>query len=148
LQEVEMQVSELLQEKGPLVVTVQPDATVTDALSEMARHNIGAVIVSRDGRSIEGILSERDVVRSLTASGPTVLDGPVSAIMSSDVHTASPDDAVDLLMTTMTERRFRHIPVVDRGRVVGIVSIGDVVKSRTDELERDRAALVDYIGAR
>jgi CBS domain-containing protein len=143
-----MRISEILQKKGPEVVTVRPDATVSTLLGELARHNIGAVVVSRDGVALDGIVSERDVVRALESTGAEVLDRPVGSIMSHGVHTATPEATVDGLMSTMTELRIRHIPILDGNRVVGIVSIGDVVKSRTDELVRDRDALVDYIGAR
>jgi CBS domain-containing protein len=143
-----MHISELLQGKGSNVVTVRPDDLVSAVLRELADHNIGAVVVSSDGRHVDGIASERDVVRALSADGPGILDGPVTAIMSPEVHCASPGDTVDSLMATMTNERVRHIPVLEDGSIVGIVSIGDVVKSRTDELTRDRDALVDYIGAR
>jgi CBS domain-containing protein len=143
-----MQVAELLESKGSSVVTVQPDVTVADVVAELSRHNIGAVVVSSDGRRIDGIASERDIVRALNDTGASTLERPVRTIMSTDVYVVSPSDPVDSLMATMTNRRFRHVPVVEDGAIIGIVSIGDVVKSRTDELEHDRALLVDYIGAR
>ncbi len=143
-----MRVEEMLQRKGSDVFTVRPNATVSDVVGELTRNNVGAVVVSEDDRTIDGIVSERDVVRALAKGGADVLSTEVSTIMSVDVHTASPDDTVDALMATMTQRRFRHIPVVKDGALIGIVSIGDVVKSRTDELEHDRDLLVDYIGAR
>jgi CBS domain-containing protein len=143
-----MRISELLEAKGSSVVTVSPEATVGEVIGDLARHNIGAVIVSRDGQRIDGIASERDIVRALDTDGAHLLGRAISAIMSTDVYCAAPADPVDSLMATMTTRRFRHVPILDQGKIVGIVSIGDVVKSRTDELERDRALLVDYIGAR
>jgi CBS domain-containing protein len=143
-----MRIVELLGSKGSSVVTVSPEATVADVLGALAHHNIGAIVVSRDGHTIDGIVSERDIVRALDANGAPVLTRAASSIMSHDVHTAAPSDAVDSVMATMTNRRIRHVPVVDGGEMIGIVSIGDVVKSRTDELERDRELLVDYIGAR
>lgn len=143
-----MRVSSVLKTKGSAVATVVRDATVRQAVAELARHEIGALVVSPDGARIEGIVSERDVVRRLQDRPDTLLDAPVWQIMSAAVETCSPDDEIESLMATMTERRFRHVPVVDGGRLVGIVSIGDVVKSRIEELERDRAELVDYINAR
>jgi CBS domain-containing protein len=130
------------------VVTVPPDSTVRDLLETLAQHRIGAVVVS-PGDGIVGIVSERDVVRHLRASGASILDRSVARIMTTDVITCRRETAVDELMTTMTERRIRHVPVVDeRGAVVGIVSIGDLVKSRISELEGERDDLVGYIGAR
>lgn len=143
-----MRVEEMLQKKGSDVFTVRPVTTVSDVVDELTRNNIGAIVVSEDGRTIVGIVSERDIVRALAKGGADVLGTEVVTIMSVDVHTASPDDTVDALMATMTKQRFRHLPVVKDGGLVGIVSIGDVVKSRTDELEHDRDLLVDYIGAR
>jgi CBS domain-containing protein len=135
------------------VVTVPPGATVRDLLDVLARNRIGAVVVaSGDGSSngaIAGIVSERDVVRHLRASGASILDRPVSHIMTTDVVTCRRETAVEELMSTMTDRRIRHVPVVDdAGTLVGIVSIGDLVKSRISELEGERDDLVGYIGAR
>jgi CBS domain-containing protein len=141
-------VKEVLASKGSVVFTVAPDTPVVIAVEQLALHNVGAIVVSHDGRSIEGIVSERDVVRAIHAVGPNALSQPVESIMTTEVRTASLEDSVDALMETMTTHRIRHIPVLEDGAMVGIVSIGDVVKSRTEELERDRAALVDYIGAR
>ena len=143
-----MRVSKVLKTKGSAVATVTRQTTVRQAVAELARHQIGALVVSSDGARIEGIVSERDVVRRLDDQPDTLLDAPVSQIMSGTVETCSPDDDVVSLMSVMTEGRFRHLPVVDAGRLVGIVSIGDVVKSRIEELERDRAELVDYINGR
>ncbi len=143
-----MKIAELLEAKGHEVATVVPDALVRDVVAELTKRNIGAVVVSGDRHRIEGIVSERDIVRAIDAHGPSALDRPVRSIMSTPVEVSTPDDAVDSLMATMTEHRIRHLPVVADGDLVGIVSIGDVVKSRTEELEAERAALVDYIGAR
>jgi CBS domain-containing protein len=127
----------VLRAKGDAVVTVAPNATVRELLDVLARHRIGAVIVS-SGAGIAGIVSERDVVRHLRASGASILERPVARIMTTDV-----------IMGTMTDRRIRHVPVVDdHGAIVGIVSIGDLVKSRISELEGERDDLVGYIGAR
>jgi CBS domain-containing protein len=127
------------------VVTVKPDATVRELLALLAEHNIGALVVSEDGGSVDGIVSERDVVRRLHAD-ETVLESPVSSIMSADVATCEGDATVNELMQVMTERRFRHIPVVgDDGRLTGIMSIGDVVKSRMSELQFERDQLDSYV---
>ncbi len=138
----------LLRSKGDAVVTVPPSATVRELLGTLAEHRIGAVVVS-SGAGIAGIVSERDVVRHLHAAGPEVLERTVGSIMTTEVVTCRRETPVDELMTTMTERRIRHVPVVDEhGAIVGIVSIGDLVKSRISELEGERDDLVGYIGAR
>ena len=136
----------VLRTKGDAVVTVPPAATVRELLDVLARHRIGAVIVS-SGAGIAGIVSERDVVRHLRASGASILDRAVARIMTTDVVTCRRDTPVEELMATMTDRRIRHVPVVDdHGAIVGIVSIGDLVKSRISELESERDDLVGYIG--
>ncbi len=138
----------LLRSKGDAVVTVPPSATVRELLGTLAEHRIGAVVVS-SGAGIAGIVSERDVVRHLHAAGPEVLERTVGSIMTTEVVTCRRETPVDELMTTMTERRIRHVPVVDEhGAIVGIVSIGDLVKSRISELEGERDDLVGYIGNR
>ena len=143
-----MQISAILQRKGPSVATIGQDATIRDAVAELARHNVGALVVSGDGRAVEGIISERDVTRALDKFGGEALDKPVRTIMSSEVRTVSPDDEVERLAVMMTEFRIRHAPVVKDGALAGIVSIGDVVKSRIEELEQDKDALFKYIDAR
>ena len=143
-----MQVSSLLEQKGAAVVTIAAHATVAEAVAELERHGIGALVVSGDGSHIDGIVSERDVVRALGHRGADLLEEPVRGIMTANVVTATPDDEVESLMTTMTDNRVRHVPIVVEGAVVGIVSIGDVVKSRIGELEKDRQELVEYITAR
>ncbi|MBF6167855.1 CBS domain-containing protein [Streptomyces gardneri] len=143
-----MRISEILRRKGSDVATVAPDTTVRRLLATLAERNIGAVVVSPDGDAIAGIVSERDVVRSLHARGAALLDTPVSAIMTSEVRTCTPDDRVDGLRRTMTEHRIRHLPVVHEGRLVGIVSIGDVVKSAISELATEREHLVEYLQGR
>ena len=140
-----MQIAQLLRRKGPEVVTVTPGSPVRTALSLMADRGIGALVVGGAPGAVDGILSERDVVRGLHASGPGVLDGPVSALMTAEVRTCVPSASVHDLARLMTEHRVRHVPVVEDGRLLGIVSIGDVVKARLDELEEERAHLVDYI---
>ena len=140
-----MRIHEVLARKGDQnVVTVKPDASVRDLVGFLAEHNIGALVVSADGSSVDGIVSERDVVRRLH-DDESVLDSPVSAIMSVDVETCEGDATVNELMQVMTERRFRHIPVVAEGALTGIVSIGDVVKSRMSELEFERDQLDSYV---
>lgn len=140
-----MRISDILRSKGNVVSTVLPDATVRQLLAELAEHNIGALVVSADGESIVGIVSERDVVRQLHEHGAALLDSPVSQIMTPDVRTASTDEDVESLRATMTDHRIRHVPVVSEGKLVGIVSIGDVVKSTISELETEREHLVGYI---
>jgi CBS domain-containing protein len=140
-----MRVRDVLTHKGGTVVTIRPDATCNELLAILAQHNIGAVVVSPDGITVTGIVSERDIVRSLHALGAEVLEGPVAEIATLQVSTCGPDDPLDELRETMTRRRIRHIPVVAAGRLVGIVSIGDVVKSTIDQLESERQHLIDYL---
>jgi CBS domain-containing protein len=145
-----MRISDVLRGKGTRVVTVTPDTKVRELLAVLAEHGIGAVVVSRDGTSVDGIASERDIVRAFAKRGAGVMSEPVTEIYTAEVHTITPDISLEDVMRIMTERRIRHAPVVvDRG-LLGIVSIGDVVKNRIDELETERAALTDYItgGAR
>jgi CBS domain-containing protein len=143
-----MHVSDLLAGKGATVATVTSHTLVGDVVAELARHRVGALVVSPDGRHIEGIVSERDIVRHLSEVRSDLLDDPVSTIMSTEVSTCRPDDDVESIMELMTEKRIRHVPVVADGELVGIVSIGDVVKSRIGELEKDRNELLEYISAR
>ncbi len=140
-----MLLSSILSAKGDFVATITPETSVADLTAALTEHKVGALVVSTDGRTITGIVSERDVVKAL-ARGSAALDSPVSEIMTSQVFTAPPDTHVDELMSVMTERRFRHIPVTDEsGMLIGIVSIGDVVKTRLGELETEKAALLEYI---
>jgi CBS domain-containing protein len=140
-----MRISDVIRAKGNAVVTVEPQIDVRTLLGVLAEHGIGAVVVSSDGSTVEGIVSERDIVRALAARGATVLSEPVSAIMTGDVKTCPPDAPVVDLMRTMTEGRFRHVPVVSGGKLAGIVSIGDIVKNRVGELEIERDSLSRYI---
>lgn len=140
-----MRVSDVLQSKGSdAVMTIAPDASIADLLEVLAEHNIGALVVSNDGTSIAGIVSERDIVRKLRG-----VDSPASltveAIMTTNVITCTPDDAVTDLMTLMTEHRFRHVPVLDDGRLAGVVSIGDAVKFRMAQLKFERDQLNQYV---
>jgi CBS domain-containing protein len=140
-----MRITDVLRVKGTRVVTVTPDTTVRQLLSVLAEHRIGAVIVSGDGTSVDGIASERDIVRAFAKRGAAAMSEPVTAIYTAEVHTITPDTQIEDVMRMMTERRVRHAPVVQDGALRGIVSIGDVVKNRIDELETERAALTDYI---
>jgi CBS domain-containing protein len=138
----------VLRSKGDFVATVAPTATVRELLELLAEHRIGAAVATREG-AIAGIVSERDVVRNLSEHGGGLLDMAVSEIMTAEVVTCRRDATVEDLARTMTERRIRHVPVVDdEGALIGIVSIGDVVKSRISELESERNDLVGYIGTR
>jgi CBS domain-containing protein len=140
-----MLIATILRSKGGDVATVRPDATVTALLAVLADRNIGAVVVCDDDSRIVGIVSERDVVRRLHEHGSEVLDMPVSRIMTTEVRTCGPDADIDELRRTMTTHRIRHLPVVQDGRLAGIVSIGDVVKSAIEELETQNAHLVEYL---
>ena len=140
-----MRMGELLKAKNNQdIVSIAPGAGVRELIAMLAEHNIGALIVSGDGVALEGIVSERDVVRHLHHDG-TVINNTVSAIMTTSVETCGPDDDVDDVMATMTERRFRHVPVCEDGRVVGIVSIGDLVKQKIGQLTFERDQLDGYI---
>jgi CBS domain-containing protein len=139
-----MRISDVLRQKGSAVATIAPGATVRELVGALRAHNIGAAVVT-DGDTVVGIVSERDVVRRLHENGADLLALPVSDIMTRDVFTCGPDDTVDSLAETMTERRIRHMPVLADGRLAGIVSIGDVVKSHIRQLETDREQLESYI---
>ncbi|MGV1003454.1 MAG: CBS domain-containing protein [Candidatus Nanopelagicales bacterium] len=150
-----MSVKHLLRFKGDFVATIAPEATLTELVDKLAEFRIGAMVVSRDGNAIDGIVSERDIARALTsrnlqalwANHRMDLDAvTVSQIMTSDVRTCSPDDTVHELMEAMTAGRMRHLPVVDaEGQMIGLVSIGDIVKARISDLETERTALVEYV---
>jgi CBS domain-containing protein len=141
-----MYVESILAGKGTEVATVEPAATVHDALAVLRDRGVGALVVSHDGRAIDGILSERDIVRRLADQGEATLGLAVAEVMTSTVTTCAPKDTIEQLMWVMTERRIRHLPVMDgSGGLGGIVSIGDVVKSRLGHLESENQALHDYI---
>lgn len=147
-----MTVKHLLQFKGDFVATIRPEASLAELLDALAEHRIGAMVVSSDGVHIDGIVSERDIVRSLSARSGlrTALEVDlgnitVAQIMTSEVRCCAPDDSIDELMTVMTNGRMRHLPVVAEERMLGIVSIGDIVKARIADLETERTALVDYV---
>jgi CBS domain-containing protein len=140
-----MRISDVLRVKGTQVITITPDAKVRQLVAVLAEHRIGAVVVSHDGITVDGIASERDIVQALARRGAGVMSEPVTAIYTAEVHTVTPQTLIEDVMRMMTERRVRHAPVVADGRLQGIVSIGDVVKIRLGELETERAALTDYI---
>jgi CBS domain-containing protein len=140
-----MRINDVLKAKANHdVITISPESTVRELISLLAQHNVGALIVSGDGTSVDGIVSERDVVLRLH-DDEAVLETPVSAIMTTEVRTCEGDDPLTELMQVMTELRIRHIPVVSGGRLTGIISIGDVVKNRIDELEFERDQLDHYV---
>jgi CBS domain-containing protein len=140
-----VRIYELLRRKGFAVITARPNATVLEVIELLKEYNLGAVVLSPDGRHVAGIVTERDIVRRLT-EGTEFLEGPVSEIMTSDVETCTAKDSVQSLMETMTEQRIRHLPVVDeRGNLAGIVSIGDAVKSHIDQIEFERDQLEGYV---
>jgi CBS domain-containing protein len=140
-----MQVSILLQTKGSQVITVEPQASVGAVLELLVHHRIGAVVVTRDHRTIDGVVSERDVVTALADRGAAVLHESAASLMTATVITCQPDTTVDHLMATMTRERVRHVPVVVDGELAGLVSIGDVVKHHIASLEHETQALHDYI---
>ena len=140
-----MRVHDVLRRKGADVVTVRPEATVREVLDILAEHRIGELVVSSDGKAVEGIVSERDIVLRLHDRGPEILHANVVDIMTADVSTCRTDELLENLMALMTNQRFRHVPVVAEGALVGIISIGDVVKHRMDELQAERDQLVGYI---
>lgn len=140
-----MRVKSILDEKGTYVATITPTATVTELCPMLTEHNIGAVVVSSDGKTVEGIASERDVVRAVAQQGPAVMETPVSELMTDVVAVCEPDNSTDDLMVTMTARRIRHVPVVAEEELSGIISIGDVVRVTVAELQEEKATLLGYI---
>jgi len=140
-----MIVKNILAGKRGEVVTIEPTADLAAAVRLLTERHIGAVVVLGADHRVIGILSERDVVRALAERGATALSEPIGQVMTRDVKTCSEDDSVEGLMARMTDGRFRHMPVVQQGKLVGIVSIGDVVKSRVEEIDHEAKALRDYI---
>lgn len=140
-----MDVAGILRSKGSTVTTAKPDMTMTEAIALLDEHQIGALVVSDDGRTLLGIVSERDVVRGLAERGAGFLACTLAECMASPVVTCAPSDSDREVMAMMTDRRFRHLPVIEDGALVGIVSIGDVVKSRLDGILAEADALRDYI---
>jgi CBS domain-containing protein len=140
-----MNVDTILRKKGNRVTTIRSDATIADAVATLRRDGIGALVVSGDGGRVDGILSERDVVAALADDGPALLSRPIAEVMTRTVLTCEPQDTIAELMAEMTNRRIRHFPVVENGRLCGIISIGDVVKSRLDEIEFEADSMRSFI---
>lgn len=140
-----MNVATILKSKGRNVVTAGPDTPVHEIAKTLAKHKIGSIVLVDTGDVIAGIVSERDIVRMVAMSGSTALDQPVSNCMTRNVITCQEHDTIDQLMSEMTTGRFRHLPVVDGNRLIGLISIGDVVKLRIAEAEMEAAAMRDYI---
>jgi CBS domain-containing protein len=140
-----MTVKTIMSRKGNNVVTIEPTATLSSAVATLAEHRIGAVIITSADRQVAGILSERDIVRALAQRGAAALDETVGQIMTRKVVTCTEADTVGNIMELMTGGKFRHLPVVERGRLAGVISIGDVVKYRLEEMEHESQALRDYI---
>src|SRR5580704_13212400 len=140
-----MTVKDILSQKGTEVLTIEPTATLAAAVKMLAQRRIGALVVTGPGRRIVGIISERDIVRVLDEKGTAVLAVPVAEVMTRKVVTCAQSETIAEIMERMTAGKFRHVPVVEQGRLVGIVSIGDVVKARLEELVREQDALRDYI---
>ncbi len=147
-----MYVNDILADKGDLVVTIHPDVTLQHATRQLARFGFGVLVASEDGRSIAGIISERDIVHRVAKLGPAALTIPVRSVMTRDVHTCTADDTIEHVMSLMTEHGFRHVPVVEPGdgptRLCGMISITDVVRRRVNELERSARVLEEYLSAR
>jgi CBS domain-containing protein len=142
-----MTIAHILTRKGSAVHDVPPQMTIMEAARVLRQHRVGAVLVRAADGTIEGVLSERDIVRALVDSGTGVLDQPVQVIMTTLLHTCRPTDTVQQAMEQMTTRRIRHLPVLEHNALVGMVSIGDLVKARIEQSEREAAELKDYIAA-
>ena len=140
-----MTVKAILDAKGSNVVAIEPTADIATAAKLLAQHRIGAVLVHGPDHRIAGILSERDIVRALAERGSAALAEPVGQVMTRKVVTCAPSETVGTIMQRMTEGKFRHLPVLEDGRLAGVISIGDVVKLRLQEIENESAALRDYI---
>ena len=140
-----MTVKSILSTKGGDLFSIEPTATLDSAVKLLAKHRIGALLVLGPDRRVIGILSERDIVRVLAEQGAEVLTKPLSQVMTRKVVTVGPTETVGVIMERMTVGKFRHVPVVEQDQVVGIISIGDVVKHRLHEMEQESAALRDYI---
>ena len=140
-----MNVEHILAAKGRDVLTIEPDRTLADAARALTERKIGAVVIADAGRAVLGILSERDIVRAVAREGAAALDHPVSRYMTAKVVTCTGHSSINELMEVMTERKFRHVPIVENGRLIGLVSIGDIVKFRVAEIESESRALREYI---
>jgi CBS domain-containing protein len=140
-----MTVSSILAAKGGDVITIEPTATLAAAAALLTKRRIGALVIVGAGKRVAGILSERDIVHAIAERGRQALDEPLAQTMTRDVATCGPDEEINSLMERMTDGKFRHMPVVKGGKLAGIVSIGDIVKQRVDEMERESEAMRDYI---
>jgi CBS domain-containing protein len=140
-----MLVSQILRSKPAGVITIAPEATLREAAELLADRRVGALIVSADGRKVGGIISERDLVRELGKRGPGCLEDEVKSVMTRQIYGCKPDDLADQVLRTMTDRRFRHMPVMEGDEMIGLISIGDVVAARLSELEHEKDALTGMI---
>jgi CBS domain-containing protein len=140
-----MTIKAILSAKGGDLISIEPTATVDTAIKTLAKHKIGALLVLGPDRRVVGILSERDIVRVMAEQGPNVLSQPLAQVMTRKVFTCGQNETVGTIMERMTNGRFRHVPVIEQDQVVGVISIGDVVKHRLHEMEQESAALRDYI---
>ncbi|MCW9035431.1 MAG: CBS domain-containing protein [Rhodospirillales bacterium] len=140
-----MTAAAIIKNKGSNVYTVLPQTLIIDAVKILWDGGVGTVVVSEDENHINGILSERDIVRALGESGPDCLNLPVSTIMTREVKTCTSTDKAIAIMGMMNQHRIRHVPVVDDGKMVGLISMGDIVKRRLDEVEADASAMLEYI---
>ena len=140
-----MDVAAILREKGTRVITSGPDATMAKIVSTLSRERVGVVVICEKDGALSGIVSERDIVRGLAERGQSLMSGPVAGLMTTNVRTCSPGDTVSEIMATMTARRIRHLPVIESGKLCGIISIGDAVKHRLDEIESEADALRQYV---
>lgn len=143
-----MKVQAMLAAKGGKTVTIRPDSTIETAANLLKLERIGALVVSEDGEHVAGILSERDIVRGLVDKGVGLLEAKVADLMTSEVKSCAPDDSIQEIMSEMTRSRIRHLPVLNGGKLIGIISIGDVVKNRLEELQTETNVLRDYIVGR
>ncbi len=142
-----MTISRILDSKGGAVFTVSPATSILDAVAKLAHHRVGALLVCDATGSVLGVFSERDVVRALADTGAAMLSQPVSSLMTTKLHVCTPSDTVAHAMAQMTTNRIRHLPVMQGGTLLGMVSIGDLVKARIEQSEREAAELKDYISA-
>jgi len=140
-----MNVKTILAAKGGTIFRIEPNATLATATKLMTTHHIGAVVICGAGGRLAGILSERDIVRALADNGAAALELPVGQVMTRNVETCGENDSVASIMERMTVGKFRHLPVLEKDRLVGLISIGDVVKQRVEEIERESEAMRDYI---
>lgn len=141
-----MVVAQILKNKGHAIYSARPETSIAEIAQILRDKNIGAVLITRNDTHIDGIISERDIVRALAADGQTLMNRPAEELMTEKVFTCTSSDHIDHLMRLMTDRRTRHLPVVDDGHITGMISIGDVVKARLGELENEAKALREYIG--